>query len=71
MLSKFLKRVTVIKKLPSNSLLFITGNIFGRLIYNQMFEIFTSNDLISQNQSGFKPDDSCINQLLAITNEIY
>ena len=36
-----------------------------------MFEIFTSNDLISQNQSGFKPDDSCINQLLAITNEIY
>ena len=71
MLSKFLKRVTVIKKLSSNSLLFITGNIFGRLIYNQMFEIFTSNDLISQNQSGFKPDDSCINQLLAITNEIY
>ena len=36
-----------------------------------MFEIFTSNDLISQNQSGFKPDDSCISQLLAITHEIY
>ena len=29
------------------------------------------NDLISQNQSGFKQGDSCINQLLAITNEIY
>ena len=29
------------------------------------------NDLISQNQSGFKPDDSCINQLLSITHEIY
>ena len=36
-----------------------------------MFEFFIRNDLISQNQSGFKPSDSCINQLLAITHEIY
>ena len=27
--------------------------------------------LISSNQSGFKPGDSCINKLLPITNEIY
>ena len=27
--------------------------------------------MISQNQSGFKPGDSRINQLLAITHEIY
>ena len=36
-----------------------------------MFEFFIGNDLISQNQSGFIPGDSCINQLLAITHEIY
>ena len=36
-----------------------------------MFEVFIRNDLLSQNQSGFKPGDSCINQLLAITHEIY
>ena len=36
-----------------------------------MFELFIRNDLISQNQSGFKPYDSCINQLSAITHEIY
>ena len=36
-----------------------------------MFEFFIRNDLISQNQSGFKPGDSCINQLLAMTHEIY
>ena len=36
-----------------------------------MFEIHIVNDLISQNQSGFKPGDSCINQLLAITHKIY
>ena len=36
-----------------------------------MFQFFIRNDLISWNQSGFKPDDSCINQLLAIIHEIY
>ena len=53
------------------SLLPITGKIFERLLYNQMFKIFIRNDLISQNQSGLKPGDSCTNQLLAITHEIY
>ena len=28
------------------------------------------NKFISPNQSGFKPGDSCINQLLSITHEI-
>ena len=36
-----------------------------------MFEFFTDNELISSNQSGFKPGDSCINQLLCITHDIY
>ena len=36
-----------------------------------MFEFFTENNLISDNQSGFKPGDSCVNQLLSITHEIY
>ena len=53
------------------SLLPITGKIFERLLYTQMFEFFIRNDLISQNQSGFKPGDSGIDQLLAITHEIY
>ena len=30
-----------------------------------------SHKLISKNQSGFRPDDSCINQLLSINHEIY
>ena len=36
-----------------------------------MFNVFNSNNLISPNQSGFKPGDSCINQYLSITQEIY
>ena len=53
------------------SLLPICSKIFERLIFNEMFEFFIENDLISQHQSGFKPGDSCINQLLSITHEIY
>ena len=36
-----------------------------------MFNFFLANNLLVHNQSGFKPCDSCINQLLTITDEIY
>ena len=36
-----------------------------------MFEFFMENKIISTCQPGFKADDSCINQLLSITHEIY
>ena len=36
-----------------------------------MFQFFTDNELIFSNQSGFKPGDSCINQLLCITPDMY
>ena len=45
------------------SLLPICGKIFEKLIFNEMFKCFIENELISPNQSGFKSDDSCINQL--------
>ena len=53
------------------SLLPICGKILERLLFNETFNFFIENKLISSNQSGFKPDDSCINQLLSITREIY
>ena len=36
-----------------------------------MLEYFSENNLIAHDQSGFKPGDSCINQLLSITHEIF
>ena len=36
-----------------------------------MFEFFIANNSISKYQSGFRPSDSCINQLLSMTYEIY
>ena len=53
------------------SLLPIISKIFERLIYNKIFNFFAEKNLISPNQSGFRPRDSCVNQLLAITHEIY
>ena len=48
------------------SLLPICSKCFELLIYNEMFTFFTENNLISPNQSGFRPGDSCVNTLLAI-----
>ena len=40
-------------------------------MFNEMFKLLIENELISSNQSGFKPGDSCVNQLVSITHEIY
>ena len=53
------------------SLLLVSGKIFERLLYDSMFKFFTENNLISQNQSGFKPGDSCTNKLLSITHQTH
>ena len=53
------------------SLLPICDKIFERLIYNSLFEFFIAKELISFNQSASKPGDSCINQPLSITHEVY
>ena len=53
------------------SLLPICGKSFDHLIYNNIFKYFIENDLTSQNQTGFKPGNSCISQLIPITHEIY
>ena len=60
-----------LKNYRPKSLLQICSKIFERLIYNEMFCFFLDKGLIAANQSGFKPGDSCINQLLSITHNIY
>ena len=53
------------------SLLPICEKNIERLMFNEMFKFFIEDKLISSSQAGFKPGDSCINQLLSITHEIY
>ena len=52
------------------SLLPVSGKIFERFLYEIMFTFFTKSSFTSQNQSRFKPGDSCTKQLLPITYQI-
>ena len=53
------------------SLLPIFGKIFEKIIFNRIYDFLLKEELLNPNQSGFRPSDSCINQLLAITHEIF
>ena len=49
----------------------ICGKNFERLIFDEMLSFLLENNLVSSNQSGLKPGDPCINQLLSIKHEIF
>ena len=53
------------------SLLPICGKIFEKLIFSSLFKYLENNNLLNYHQSGFRPDDSCVHQLLSITFDIY
>ena len=44
---------------------------FFRIIFNPIFQYLEKNSLLCPNQSGFRPFDSCENQLLSILHDIY
>ena len=71
MVSVFKNNEKQVKNYCPISLLLASSKIFERLLYGNICMFFTENSLISQNQSGFKPGDSCTNQLLSIMNQIY
>ena len=49
----------------------ICCKFFGRLIFNPVFEFLEENKPLSPNQSGFRPNGSCVDQLLSIAYSIY
>ena len=57
--------------LTAISLLSILAKIFEKLIFDSLYTYFTENKLLNSCQSGFIKGDSCVNQLLAITQEIH
>ena len=63
------------RQLKSNyrpiSLLPICGKIFEKIVFDQVYSFLNNNNLISKFQSGFRPGDSCIYQLISITTNIY
>ena len=57
------KETNSLKDYRPISLLLICSKIFEHLIYDEMFTFFIEKNLISPNQSGFRPKESCVNQL--------
>ena len=53
------------------SLLPIFGKILEKLIYDSLYSHLVTHELLNQNQSGFRPGDSTVNQLLSITHTIF
>ena len=61
----------LVKNYRPISLLPIFGKIFEKIIFNKIYHFLLEERLLNPNQSGFRQSDSCINQLLAITHEIF
>ena len=53
------------------SLLPIFGKILEKLMYDSLYSHFVTNELLNPNQSGFRPGDSIVNQLISITHTIF
>ena len=53
------------------SLLPIFGKILEKLMFDSLYEHLNVNNLLNPNQSGFRPADSTINQLLSIVHTIF
>ena len=53
------------------SLLPICREMFEKTVFNSLFEYLEDKKLLTCNQSGFWPGDSCVHQLLSITHEVY
>ena len=52
-------------------LLPILGKILEKMLFNSIFEYLQENNLLSENQSGFQPYNSCEYQLLSIVHKIH
>ena len=53
------------------SLLPIFGKIIEELVYDSLYTHLVSCELLNPNQSGFRPVDSTISQLISITHKIF
>ena len=49
----------------------ICGKIFEKIIFNNLYSYLNANNLVTKDQSGFRPGDSTTNQLLYLVNEIH
>ena len=62
---------TDIKNYRPISLLPVFGKLFEKIIYNSLYKYCEYHKILNVHQSGFRSGDSCINQLISITHDIF
>ena len=60
-----------IKNYRPISVLPICSKLFEKVIYDNLYHYFETNNILNINQSGFRAGDSCVNQLISITHDIF
>ena len=60
-----------VKNYGSISFLPIFWKTLEKMIFNKIYNFLLEERLLNPNQSGFHQSDSCANQLLTITREIF
>ena len=53
------------------SLLSIVGNLLEKFVFKRLYDFCEKHMLLTWRNSGFKPNDSAMNQLLTVTHQIY
>ena len=53
------------------SLLSCISKVFERIVFNNLYNYFVSNNLLNDCNSGFRKNDSTINRLIALLDMIY
>ena len=53
------------------SLLPICGKLMEKLMFNSIFNFIDTRSMLSVHQSGFRPCDSCMHQLISIVHDTY
>ena len=71
MLSLFIRMADNPRRIipPSLSCQFL--EVFEKRIYDSIYHHLCINDIVTPHQAGFRPGESRVNQLLAITHKIY
>ena len=53
------------------SLLPVCGKLMEKLMFNSIFNFIDTRSVLSVHQSGFRPCDSCMHQLISIVHDTY